>query len=117
MTYMSDKDEVEEVFLDATAQDDEVTPRRSNRKRRSTTGSASSNKKAKAGKMPLLKSPTLTDTAGPSKGKRPAPAVNVPEATVLPDGQADFWTRMNSMLGGTEEDDQDDRRSRGPLEG
>ena len=78
----------EEVFLDAEGQEEEVTARRSSRKRRSTAGGtpAGQTKKARAAKMPCGRSP-----GKPSK----AP----------PDGSGDqeaFWKKMESILGGLE---------------
>ena len=115
---MSDKDE--DVFLDTnvTAEDDD-TPRRSTRvltrKRRSTAGStpqpSTSSKKAKSTKMPLLKSPSNAETptvGGAARGNRATAPLSagqmlatgqMPAAT---DCHDDFWTRMTTMLGGTE---------------
>ena len=103
---MSDKEE--DVFVDAKANtEDEITPRRSNRKRRSTAGSTPQpptvSKKAKSANMPLLKSPAAADTpaaAGGARSKK-APAT-VQAGTVPASNQDDFWVRMNAMLGGTE---------------
>ena len=100
---MSDKDE--DVFVDAVNNTEEdETPRRTSRKRRSTAGSVSSTKKAKAAKMPLLKSPTM-DAANPgSKAKKvsaASPAARPTQAAAAGSGD-DFWVKMNSMLGGTE---------------
>ena len=79
----------EDIFLDALGQEEEITPRRPGRKRRSTAGSGSqtSSKKPKAAKMPMARSP--------GKGGKGA----------QPDGSTDqdaFWKRMEAMLGGVE---------------
>ena len=76
----------EEVFLDA---EEEITPRRSNRKRRSTAGngSATCTKKSRPAKtMPTERSP---------KKEAPQPAP--------PGGENDeFWKKMGGMFGGLE---------------
>ena len=94
---MSDKEE--DVFLDANSQEDDSVPRRSSRKRRSTAGSLSaSSKKAKPTKMPLSRSPGSSGTA-----KRAPPDKPVGAAVVEPaHGMDEFWTRMTTMLSGTE---------------
>ena len=100
---MSDKDSTEDVFLDATSQDDEITPRRSNRKRRSTAGSeVTSNKKAKSTKMPLLKSLSSSDQPAQTKGKKAGAAAQAHPSQAQPVGGDDFWVKMNAILGGTE---------------
>ena len=91
--------EEEDVFLDANGLDEE-TPRRSNRKRRSTAGNSvsTSNKKAKPAKMPTARSPGSKKTPndpGVAQG-------GSGQGQGQPVGQDDFWVRMNSMLGGTE---------------
>ena len=99
---MSDKDK--DVFVDAVNNTEEdETPRRTSRKRRSTAGSVSSTKKAKAAKMPLLKSPTM-DAANPgSKAKKVSAASPAARPTQAAAGSGDdFWVKMNSILGGTE---------------
>ena len=78
----------EEVFVDA---EEEVTPRRTGRKRRSTAGSVSASvvgkKSRQAGKMPLERSPKVSSPKPP-----------VPKGTDLDA----FWGKMGGMLGGLE---------------
>ena len=95
---MSRKDD--DVFVDA---EEDFTPRRSSRKRRSTAGASvsSSCKKLKPGKKmpterspgkaPLSRKPATTDSSSSPK----AP----PEASTSPDA---FWTKMGGMLGSME---------------
>ena len=92
-----DKDE--EVFLDA---EEDVTPRRSGRKRRSTAGSTTpaAVKKPKT-KMTTRHSPKgdHAGTAGPAQG--PSGKQTNPRVGVGMDQDA-FWTKMGGMLGGLE---------------
>ena len=89
----------EEVFLDAK---EEVTPRRSGRKRRSTAGNttpATTCKRAKSSKMPTERSPgqkakSSASTKLPANDRPPGPC---PQA----DMDA-FWSKMSGMLGGLE---------------
>ena len=76
----------EEVFVDA---EEEVTPRRTGRKRRSTAGSVSAvgKRSRQTGRMPLERSPKV---ASP---KPPAPQGADQDA---------FWGKMGGMLGGLE---------------
>ena len=85
-----DKDE---VFLDAQ---EEVTPRRTTRKRRSTAGSTTSCKKPRPGKkMPVERSPggRRGNDCPPLPQGAPAPQDADPDA---------FWAKMGGMLGGME---------------
>ena len=93
-----DKDE--EVFLDA---EEEVTPCRSGRKRRSTAGSVTPTvvKRPKTkDKMPTKHSPKNAPQtqAQPVAGRQPDPKVGV---GVGMDHDA-FWSKMGGMLGGLE---------------
>ena len=80
----------DDVFVDA---EEEITPRRSSRKRRSTAGgSITSNKKLKPGRgMPVERSP----------GKKPADPAKGPPVEIT-GGQEDFWAKMGGMLGDLE---------------
>ena len=86
----------EEVFVDA---EEEVTPRRSSRKRRSTAGSCCSTKRPKQGRaMPVERSPGKTPkSVGPGTTGRPRSPVGPP-----PPNDDAFWTKMGGMLGGLE---------------
>ena len=92
----------DEVFLDAQ---EEVTPRRSGRKRRSTTGSSSiapvAVKKSKT-KMPTQRSPKRDGPSQGSSASRPPQASE--ERIQAPPGsdQDAFWTKMSGLLGGME---------------
>ena len=92
---------IEEVFLDA---EEDLTPRRSTRKRRSTAGSCSTVKKLKAG-MPTERSPGQQPRKGngtSSSSQAGAAAEAVPGKTNHPpggDGQ-DLLAKMQQMMGG-----------------
>ena len=89
-------DEEEEVFVDA--EEEEVTPRRSARKRRSTAGSCSTagtKKQRTLRKMPVGRSPSKDQAASPA-GDKPHPP---PTATTDPEA---FWRKLGGMLGGME---------------
>ena len=92
-SYMSAKED--DVFVDA---EEEVTPRRSGRKRRSTAGNSTPNlasKKPKQSKMPTERSPGARkgqDTTGNKPGKQAAPPG-------VQDDQDAFWARMGGLLG------------------
>ena len=86
----------DEVFMDA---EEDFTPRRSGRKRRSTAGSVSvaSSKKSRPATstaMPTARSPGTA--AGQKNNGRPGPP---PGASADPDA---FWAKMGGMLGGLE---------------
>ena len=87
----------EEVFLDA---EEEVTPRCSGRKRRSTAGSAT----PAVGKKPKTK---MTTRHSP-KGDQPGAGVTAPQGRQvnpkvgMPMDQEAFWAKMGGMLGGLE---------------
>ena len=82
----------EEVFVDA---EEEVTPRRSGRKRRSTAGSAlpASSKKSRAATTKTMPTERSPKKAADGRPKQP------PDASDDPDG---YWKRMGSMLNGLE---------------
>ena len=106
----------DEVFLDA---EEEFTPRRSGRKRRSTAGNspavATATKKPRASKMPTERSPGKAPEKGQS-GRRGSTGVNQPAglaaglvssagSTDLPDLGQDkdaFWRKMGGMFSGLE---------------
>lgn len=95
----------EEVFVDA---EEEVTPRRSNRKRRSTAGSTITPvtvKKPKT-KMTTRHSPKNGQDQGRSEntGHRPAKTAGAASSMGVPTGadQDAFWSKMGGMLGGLE---------------
>ena len=86
-------DREEEVFIDA---EEEITPRRTGRKRRSTAGSSvppGAGKKPKT-KMPLGHSPKK-GAAGAKQTSMPASAGEIPS---LQDQDA-FWAKMGGCLG------------------
>ena len=103
-------DREEEVFVDAV---EEVTPRRSGRKRRSTAGSVSTpavSKKARASKaMPTERSPkksaqaagtgTGTGTGTDPQGRPPGTEAAAEQAAKPPD---QFMDQMQAMLKGME---------------
>ena len=85
----------DEVFLDA--EEEEVTQRRSGRKRRSTAGSSLEPAAAKKPKMPTRHSPR--GNAG-----SPKPVATASQQFKAPAGsdQDAFWVKMGGMLGGLE---------------
>ena len=87
----------DKVFVDA---EEEVTPRGSSRKRRSTAGnSTSTSKNLKHGKkMPIERSP---DGAAGKKG--PSSPHRDKGHTPLGDDPDAFWSKMGGMLGGLED--------------
>ena len=89
----------EEVFVDA---EEEVTPRRPGRKRRSTAGSCSSYKKARGGarRMPLERSPkkAAADTPAGNPQNAPPPGAAAASGDLL----AQMQQMMGGMLGGLE---------------
>ena len=99
-------DREEEVFVDAV---EEVTPRRSGRKRRSTAGSVSTpavSKKARASKaMPTERSPKKsaqtagTGTGTDPQGRPPGTEAAAEQAAKPPD---QFMDQMQAMLKGME---------------
>ena len=90
-TFMDD-----EVFLDA---EEEIAPRRSGRKRRSTAGntpSATGKKPRPAKKMPVERSPGKDNRRSSQR-----PPTKGAEAAVGPDEMPDaFWSKLGGMLGG-----------------
>ena len=92
----------EEVFLDAK---EEVTPRRSNRKRRSTAGSCTTPGTGKRPKMPTRHSPKSGAVGGGAAAGTAAGKPEKPTTAPGPDvtGTGDeFWTKMGGMLGALE---------------
>ena len=92
----------EEVFLDA---EEEVTPRRPGRKRRSTAGSistATATKKSRpARKMPVERSPGTGRNAGNTPQQKTASPGK--QGAQVPPGNPDaFWARMGGLLDGLE---------------
>ena len=88
----------DDVFLDAQ---EEITPRRSGRKRRSTAGSTGqcTNKKSRSGKnMPLQRSPGKN--GGPAGATREGPTATEGDQEAAPGDSKAFWTKMGGMLGG-----------------
>ena len=96
-----EKETENEVFVDA---EEEVTPRRSGRKRRSTAGSSSTIKKLKAGSMPTQRSPkrgpNMEAPAAQMAGVNPAaqPDAGQQSGNLVEQMQA----MMGTMLGGME---------------
>ena len=92
-----DKDE--EVFLDA---EEEVTPRRSGRKRRSTAGSTPNQVKRHKSKMPTRHSPkgAAANAAGTSVSTPGGQPPVEPGKQVVDD--QDFWKKMGGMFAGLE---------------
>ena len=97
----------EEVFVDA---EEEITPRRSGRKRRSTAGtpvpSQSATKRSRSSRMPTARSPGSGQGASGSGSNPRKGAGTVAEATAMsnrPDTESDdFWTKLGGLLGGME---------------
>ena len=90
----------EEVFLDA---EEEVAPRRSGRKRRSTAGSCVTPvavKKPKT-KMPMRHSPKKDPPSQPQQPPQPGSQTSAAMASMGSDQDA-FWAKMGGMLGGLE---------------
>ena len=87
----------DDVFLDA---EEEITPRRTSRKRRSTAGNSqppSGTKKARqVKKMPTQRSPNKPEAGGDHR-----PAGQPPAPREAGDAEA-FWGKMTGMLGGLE---------------
>ena len=91
----------DEVFVDA---EEEITPRRSGRKRRSTAGSVPAASK-KSRSAPIRTMPTERSPGGSATGQSQRKAQPdtrhrpPPEADTDPDA---FWNRMSGLLGGLE---------------
>ena len=92
----------EEVFLDA---EEDITPRRTGRKRRSTAGSTTAVKKPKT-KMTTKHSPkaasTVPASAGASRAHRSAGSPAGADKSGPPADHEAFWTKMGGMLRGLE---------------
>ena len=93
-------DRDDEVFLDA---EEEVTPCRSGRKRRSTAGSIPTPATVKKPKTKMTTKHSPKVGAKPPPVATSAPAVPpVAACTVPPEDQDAFWTRLGGMLSGLE---------------